>query len=64
MDFPSFPEVPIGYAGGSQLVYSQRDITTYILSPSYFQVCRGQLCIAAFGIEEVRCLSLLISTNS
>ena len=49
VDFPSFPEVPIGYARGSQLVYSQRYISVYILSPSYFQVSGGQLHIGAFG---------------
>ena len=29
-----------------------------------FQVARGQLCIGAFGSEEVQCLSLLIFTIS
>ena len=64
VDFPSFPEVPVGYATWSQLVYSQRYISTDILSPSNFQVFGGQLRIASFGSEEVRCLSLLISTIS
>ena len=64
MDFPSFLEVPVGYAAGSHLVYSQRYISTNILSPLDFQVSGGQLCIGAFGSEEVRCLSLLISTIS
>ena len=65
MDFPSFPEVPVGYAAGIQLVYySQRYISVDILSPLDFQVSRGQLCIGAFGSQEVRCLSLLISTIS
>ena len=60
VDFPSFPEVPVGYEARSQLVYSQRYINVDILSPSNFQVSKGQLRIAAFGSEEVRCLSLLI----
>ena len=64
MDFPSFPEVPVDYAIGSQLVYSQRYISADILSPSDFQVSEVQLRIGAFGIQEVRCLSLLISTIS
>ena len=64
VDFPSFLEVPVGYATGSQLEYSQRYISAYILSPSYFQVSGGQLRIIAFGSEEVRCLSLLIATIS
>ena len=64
MDFPSFPEVPIGYAAWSQLVYSHRYISTDILSPSVFQVFGGQLCITSFFSEEVRCLSLLILTIS
>ena len=64
MDFPSFTEVPVGYAAGSQLVYSQRYISIDILSHSYFQVSGGQLYIAASGNEEVRFLSLLISTIS
>ena len=64
VDFPSFPEVPVGYAIGNQLGYSQRYISTSILSSSIFQVSRGQLRIASFGGEEVRCLSLLISTIS
>ena len=64
VDFPSFPEVPVGYATRSQLVYSQRYISADILSPSYFQVFGGQLHIGAFGSEEVRCLSLMILTIS
>ena len=64
MNFPSFPEVPVGYVAGNQLVYSQIYISADILSPSYFQVSGGQLRIASFGREEVRCLSLLISTIS
>ena len=64
MDFTSFPEVLVGYPTGSQLVYSQRYISVDILSPVYFQVSGGQLYIASFGGEEVRCLSLLILTIS
>ena len=64
MDFTSFPEVPVGYAAGSLLVYSERYISANILFPSDFQVSRGQLHIGAFGSQEVRCLSLLISTIS
>ena len=41
VDFPSFPEVPIGYAARIQLVYSQRYISADILSPSDFQVSGG-----------------------
>ena len=63
-DFPQFPDVPFDYVAGSQLVYSQRYISANIFSPSDFQVSGGQLRIAAFGSEEVRCLSLLISTIS
>ena len=57
VDFPSFPEVPVGYAVGSQLVYSQRYISTDILSPSDFQVFGGQLRIGAFGSQEVSTIS-------
>ena len=64
MDFPSFPKVPVGYATGSQLVYSQRYISANILSHLDFQVSRGQLRIGAFGGEEVQCQSLIISTIS
>ena len=64
MYFPSFLDVPVGYPIGSQLAYSQRYISTDILSPSDFQVSRGQLRIAAFGSEAVRFLSLLVSTIS
>ena len=64
VDFPSFPEVLVGYAKRIQLVYSKRYISINILYPSDFQVFAGQLCIGAFGSEEVRCLSLLISTIS
>ena len=64
MDFPSFLEVPVGYVARIKLVYSQRYIRVDILSPPDFQVSRGQLCIGAFGSQEVRCLSLIISTIS
>ena len=64
VDFPSFPEVPAGCVGGSQLVYSHRYIRASVLSPAEFQVTGGQLRIGAFGSEEVQCLSLLISTIS
>ena len=63
-DFPQFLYVPIGCVIGSQLMYSQRYIRENILSPAYFQVSGGQLCIASFGVEEVRCLSLLLTTIS
>ena len=53
MDFPSFPEVPVGYAVGSQLVYLQRYIGENVLSPAGFRVAGGQLRIGAFGREEV-----------
>ena len=43
-------------------MYSQRYISVDILSPTDFQVSGGQLHIASFGAEEVRCLSLLLST--
>ena len=33
-----------------------------ILSLADFQVFGGQLCISSFGPEEVRCLSLLLTT--
>ena len=61
-DFPQFPDVPVSYAIGNQLVYSQRYISADILSPTDFQVFGGQLRITSFGGEEVRCLSLLVST--
>ena len=64
VDFPLFPKVLAGCVAGSQLVYSQKYIGADILSPSDFQVCRGQLRIGAFGREEVHCLSLIISTIS
>ena len=53
MDFPSFPDVPPGFVAGSQLVYSQRYIGENVLSPAEFRVTGGQLCIGAFGREEV-----------
>ena len=31
MDFPLFPEVPVGYAAGSQLVYSDNIVRIYSL---------------------------------
>ena len=62
VDFPSFPEVPAGCVVGSQLVYSQRYIGAHLVSPTDFQVAGGQLCISAFGREEVQCLSLIILT--
>ena len=43
-------------------MYSQRYISANILSPSDFQVSEGQLSIASFVGEEVKCLSPLIST--
>ena len=61
-DFPLLPEVPVGYAAGSQLVYSQRYISDDILSPTDFQVSSGQLCIASFGVEEVSHLSLFMTS--
>ena len=64
MDFPSFPEVLAGCIAGSQLVYSQRYIGAHVLSPLEFQVPGGQLRIGAFGIQDVQCLSLIISTIS
>ena len=64
VDFPSFPEVPVGYEARSQLVYSQRYISGDILSPTDFQVSGAQLRIASFGGEKVRCLSLLLLTIS
>ena len=64
MDFPSFPDVPVGCVAGSQLVYSQRYIGAHVLSPSEFQVPGGQLHIGAFSIQDVQFLSLIISTIS
>ena len=64
VDFPSFPEIPAGCVVGSQLVYSYRYIGAHILSSSEFQVSGGQLCIGAFGRQDVQCLSLIISTIS
>ena len=62
MDFSSFLEVPAGCVAGRQLVYSQRYIRGNIVSPADFQVFGGQLHIDSFGAEEVRCLSLLLTT--
>ena len=64
MASPLFPNVPIGYPAGTQLVYSQRYIGPHLVSPADFQVVGGQLRIGAFGREEVQCLSLIISTIS
>ena len=64
VEFPSFIKVPTGYVARSQLVYSQRYIGVDILSLSYFHVFGGRLRISAFGSQEVRFLSLLISTIS
>ena len=64
MDFPSFPEVLAGCIAGSQLVYSQRYIGAHVLSPSEFQVPRGQLHIGAFGTQDVQCLSIISSIIS
>ena len=64
VDFSFFPEVPVGYVAGSQLVSTQRYIGANVLSPAELRVAGGQLHIGAFGSQEVRCLSLLISTIS
>ena len=64
MDFPSFPDVPVGCVAGIQLVYSQRYIGAHVLSPSEFQVPGGQLHVGAFGRQDVQCPSLIISTIS
>ena len=64
MDFPSFLDVSTSCVVGSQLVYSQRFIGAHVLSPSEFQVPGGQLCIGAFGRQDVQCLSLIISIIS
>jgi hypothetical protein len=61
-DFPQFPDVPVGVAVESQLMYSQRYIGVDVLSPVDFQVSGGQLQITSFSAEEVRCLSLLVTT--
>jgi hypothetical protein len=63
-DFPQFLDVPVGVAAESQLAYSQRYIARDIPSPGDFQVAGGQLQITSFGAEDVRCLSLLLSTIS
>ena len=62
MDFPS--DMPAGCVAGSQLVYSQRYIEAHVLSPSEFQVPRGQLRIGAFGRQDVQCLSIITSIIS
>jgi hypothetical protein len=41
-----------------------RGILCDIPSPGDFQVAGGQLWITSFGAEDVRCLSLLLSTIS
>ena len=53
LDFPSFLEVPTSCVVGIQLVYSQRYIGADVLSPSEFQVTRGQLHIGAFGRQDM-----------
>jgi hypothetical protein len=55
-DFPQFPYVPVGVAKKSKLMYSEQYIGVDVLSPTDFQVLGGQLQIAYFGAEEVRCL--------
>jgi hypothetical protein len=47
-DFPQFPDVPVGVATESQLMYSQRYIVVDVLSPADFQVSGGQLRITSF----------------
>ena len=61
-DFPQFPDVPHGVATEIHLTYTQRHVKPHAFCPSYFQVHVGQLQISSFSIEEVRCLSLLVST--
>lgn len=63
-DFPWQPDVPLSVAKESQLIYSQRYIGDHVVSPMDFQVFGGQLWISSFGAEEVRCLSLLVTTIS
>jgi hypothetical protein len=62
--FPQFPYVPLCVATESHLAYSQRYIACDIPSLGDFQVVGGQLRIASFDVEDVMCLSLLMSTIS
>ena len=61
-DFTQFSDISVGVVTESQLMYSQRYIGVEVLSPTDFQVSGGQLKIASFDAEEVRCLSLLVTT--
>jgi hypothetical protein len=60
--FPSSLMSQVGVATEIQLMYSQRYIGVDVLSPTDFQVSGGQLWITSFSAEEVRCLSLLVTT--
>lgn len=61
-DFPQFPYVPLSVSIDSQLIYSQRYVGDHLVSLVYFQVSHGMLRIFYFGAQEVRFLSLLVTT--
>ena len=60
--FPQFPDVLVSVSIEIQVMYPQRYIGIEVLSPANFRVFGGELKIASFGAEEVRCLSLLVTT--
>jgi hypothetical protein len=51
-DFPQFPDVPVGVAVESQLMYSQRYIGVDVLSPADFQVSGGQLHGSLLSVQR------------
>jgi hypothetical protein len=51
----------VGVTAKSQLSYSQRYIARNMRSRRDFQVVGGELRIASFDVEDVRCLSSLLS---
>lgn len=61
-DFLQFPDVPHGFSVEIHLAYSQRYVRPHVFHPTYFQVRDGQLQISSFAPQEVRCLSLLVTT--
>ena len=61
-DFPQIRDVPLGVSTKIHRAYSHKYINDKVTNPSPFQVPEKQLCIVAFGAEEVRCLSILLTT--
>jgi hypothetical protein len=62
--WPQFLDLLPGIAGESQLAYVQRYVQFGHCFTSRFQVVGGQIQIDSFGAEEVKCMSLILSTLS